>query len=100
MQNANYGPVIAVLNVEAYGPDSAAVVEVTRLFTTNVQELAAITGNIDANRSHIERALSFPENVEVEATQNGTPQAAGGAAAGGGRVAGEMRRKACSRTGA
>ncbi len=80
VQNANYGPVVAMLNVEAYGPDSAAVVDVTRLFTTNVQELAAINGNIDATRSYIERALAFPENVEVEATQTGTPQAAAGAA--------------------
>ncbi len=83
VQNSNYGPVIALLNVEAYGPDSAAVVDVTRLFTTNVQELAAISGNIDATRSYIERSLSFPENVEVEATQTGTPTPAGGAAAGG-----------------
>jgi len=85
VQNSNYGPVIATFNVEAYGPDSAAVVEVTRLFTTNVQELAAISGNIDANRSYFERAVAFPLNIEVEATQTGTPQAAAGAAAGAGR---------------
>lgn len=85
VQNSNYGPVIATLNVEAYGADSAAVVEVTRLFTTNVQELAAIRGNVDQTRSYIERTAAFPQNVEVEATQTGTPQAAGGAATGGGR---------------
>ncbi len=78
VQNSNYGPIIAVLNVEAYGPDSAAVVDVTRLFTTNVPELAAIRGNIDASRSYIERAIPFPDNVEVEATQTGTPTPAGG----------------------
>ncbi|MEA3246437.1 MAG: zinc-dependent metalloprotease, partial [Gemmatimonadota bacterium] len=85
VQNSNYGPVIATLNVEAYGPDSAAVVEVTRLFTTNIPELAAIRGNIDATRSYFERAAAFPLNVEVEATQTGTPTPAGGAAQGGGR---------------
>ncbi len=84
VQNSNYGPVIAALNVEAYGPDSAAVVEVTRLFTTNVQELAAIRGNIDAARSYIERSLAFPQNIEVEATQTGTAPAAGGGGGGGG----------------
>src|SRR5581483_10974808 len=73
VQNSNYGPVIAALNVEAYGPDSAAVVEVTRLFTTNIPELAAIRGNIDATRSYFERAVAFPLNIEVEATQTGTP---------------------------
>ncbi len=81
---ANYPPIIAVLNVEAYGPDSAAVVDVTRLFTTSVPELAAIQGNIDANRSYVERAIAFPDNVEIEATQTGTPRPQGGNAGGGG----------------
>ena len=73
VQNSNYGPVIAVLNVEAYSPDSAAVVDVTRLFTTNAPEFAAIRGPIDPTRSYIERAIAFPDNVEIEATQTGTP---------------------------
>lgn len=87
VQNSNYGPIIAVFNVESYGPDSAAVVNVTRLFTTSVPEFAAISGNIDANRSFIERAIAFPENVEVEATQTGTPGGRGGAGGGGGGAA-------------
>ena len=77
VQNSNYGPVIAVLNVETYGPDSAAVVDVTRLFTTSVPELAAIRGTIDPTRSYIERAIAFPDNVEIEATQTGTPTPSG-----------------------
>jgi hypothetical protein len=88
VQNSNYGPIIAILNVESYGQDSAAVVDVTRLFTTYVPELAAIRGtnaqSVDASRSYVERALAFPDNVEVEATQTGTPAAAGGGAGGGG----------------
>jgi hypothetical protein len=84
VQNSNYGPIIAVFNVDAYGPDSAAVIDVTRLFTTNVTEFAAIPGNIDAARSYIERAVAFPENIEVEATQTGTPGGRGGANGGGG----------------
>jgi hypothetical protein len=75
VQNSNYGPIIAILNVETYGPDSAAVVDVTRLFTTAVPELAAIRGNVDATRSYIERAIAFPDNVEIEATQTGVPGA-------------------------
>jgi Met-zincin/Domain of unknown function (DUF5117)/Domain of unknown function (DUF5118) len=84
VENSNYGPIVAVLNVEAYGPDSAAVVDVTRLFTTNVPELAAIRGQVDATRSYVERALAFPDNVEIEATQTGTPQLAGGPGGGNG----------------
>jgi len=88
VQAANYPPIIAVLNVETYGPDSAAVVDVTRLFTTNVPELTAIRGNIDANRSYVERAIAFPDNVEIEATQTGTPRPPGGAGGGGAGGAG------------
>jgi len=84
VEAANYPPVIAVFNVEAYGPDSAAVIDVTRLYTTNVAEFAAIRGNLDAGRSFIESALAFPDNVEIEATQTGTPTPPPGAGGGGG----------------
>ena len=81
VQNSNYGPIIAMFNVESYGPDSAAVVDVTRLFTTNVPEFAAIRNpaptGVDPTRSYIERAVAFPDNVEIEATQTGTPAAGG-----------------------
>ena len=73
MENANYAPIVAILNVEAWGPDSAAVVDVTRLYTTAVPQFAAIDGSVDDKRSYIERFSAFPDNVEVEATQTGTP---------------------------
>ena len=76
---SNYAPIVAVFNVDAYGPDSAAVVDVTRLFTTAIPELSAIRGQIDPTRSFVERVVAFPENVEVEATQTGTAAAPGGA---------------------
>src|SRR5687768_10991871 len=88
VENSNYPPIIAVFNVEAYGPDSAAVIDVTRLFTTAIPEIAAIRGSIDAQRSFIERAIAFPDNVEIEATQTGTPTPAGG---GGGASGGAPR---------
>jgi hypothetical protein len=84
VENSNYAPIVAAFNVEAYGADSAAVIDVTRLFTTAVPELAAIRGNIDQNRSFVERAVAFPQNVEIEATQTGVPGAAGAAGGGGG----------------
>ncbi|GAC1515927.1 MAG: zinc-dependent metalloprotease [Gemmatimonadaceae bacterium] len=72
---SNYAPIVAVFNVDAYGPDSAAVVDVTRLFTTHVPEIAAIRvaspAQFDPSRSYIERAIAFPDNVEIEATQTG-----------------------------
>ena len=69
------------------GKDDAPVIEVTRLFTTDVPEFSARTRvrarTFDTSRSFIERAVSFPENIEVEATHtyNNPPDAP---AAGGG----------------
>ncbi|HEX8454958.1 MAG TPA: zinc-dependent metalloprotease [Longimicrobium sp.] len=73
VETSNYPAIVAVMNVEAFGPDSSAVVDVTRLFTTATPEIAAIRGTVDPARSYIERALAFPDNVEVEATQTGVP---------------------------
>src|SRR5207253_7413971 len=84
VENSNYPPIIAVFNVDAYSPDSAAVIDVTRLFTTSIPEVSAIRGTIDPARSFIERSLAFPDNVEVEATQTGTLTPTAGAAGGGG----------------
>ena len=79
------GPIIASFNVESWGPDSAAVIEVTRLYTTNINEFAAVN-QLQADRSFIESVAAYPENVNVVATQTGTqtPPAAGGGGPGGG----------------
>src|SRR5215207_3045600 len=75
---STFASVIASLPVDAYGPDSAAVVDVTRLFTAPPSELgpgATLRGVPDANRSLIERVAAYPENVEVEAMLTATPPA-------------------------
>jgi hypothetical protein len=77
VQASNYWPIVALFTVESYGPDSAAVIDVTRLFTTSVPEISAIRGIIDPNRSYVERAIAFPDNVEIEATQTGVIASAG-----------------------
>jgi hypothetical protein len=64
------GAVLASFNVAAYGPDSAAVVEVSDLFLTNVPELAPVAG-IQRPRSWVEKTWAFPENVNIEVTQTG-----------------------------
>ncbi len=74
---SSYAPIVAAFSVETYGPDSAAVVDVTRLFTTSIPELQAIRGQVDATRSFVERVVAFPDNVEIEATQTGTTTAFG-----------------------
>jgi len=86
VEAANYAPIVMAFNVEALGKDDSAVIEVTRLFTTDVPEFSGRTRvgarAFDASRSFVERAVSFPTNVEVEATHtyNNPPEpaAAGG----------------------
>ncbi|HEY5087744.1 MAG TPA: zinc-dependent metalloprotease, partial [Gemmatimonadaceae bacterium] len=78
VQTGSYAPIIAVFDIAAYGPDSAAVIDVTRLYTTDIPEFTAIHGQVDEKRSYIESAVAFPDNVEIEATQTGIPQPSGG----------------------
>ncbi|MGD8277890.1 MAG: DUF5117 domain-containing protein, partial [Gemmatimonadota bacterium] len=68
---ANVPPIVAAFNVEAYGPDSTLVIDVTRTFTQPPTELgpgSRIPGNIDAARSFVDRAVPFPDNVNVYST--------------------------------
>jgi hypothetical protein len=87
VRNSNNDAIIGAFNVEAFGPDSAAVIEVTRLFTAPPPEFvpgARSRTLPDANRSFIERALSFPTNVDVDATLTYPPPPAGPAPTQGG----------------
>jgi hypothetical protein len=101
---ANYNPIVMAFNIEAVGKDDAVVVDVTRLFTTDVPEFSARTRvgarTFDAARSFVERAVSFPENIEIEATHtynNPPPEPGAGGrggptpAPGGGRGAAALR---------
>lgn len=84
--NSNFAPVLAAFNVESYGADSAAVIEVTRLFTSPPPELgpgAILRGNPDQARSFIERVAGYPINVEIEALLTAAPAPGAAAAAGG-----------------
>ena len=66
----NAGPIIASFAVESWGPDSAAVIDATKLFNTNIPEFTAVT-QIQADRTFIDQVTSFPENVNVLVTQTG-----------------------------
>lgn len=77
---SNYDAILASFNVETYGPDSAAVIEVTRLYTNPPNEMSIVQqtrGQVDAARSFLEKVASFPTNVEVDAvlTINAQPTA-------------------------
>lgn len=64
------GNIIASFNIEATAPDSAVVIEVTRLFTTNIPEFIQVSG-LQGDRTWIEEVHTFPENVNITAVQTG-----------------------------
>ena len=90
---ANVPPVLAIFNVDAYGPDSAVVIDVSRVFTAPPPEFSPAQRvgagyTVDATRSWIERTSSFPDNVNVYSrmrVQNTNAGRGGGAAAPAGR---------------
>lgn len=81
VEAATLPAVIMAFDIETFGEDSAMVIDVTSLFTTDVSEFSARrqlnAGSLDSKRTFIERVVSFPENIETKAllTFNpGTPQ--------------------------
>ena len=76
VQAANNDTIIMSFNIEAIGKDDAAVIDATRLFTSEVTEFSARTRlrarGFDASRSFIEKTKSFPTNIEVEVSQTYT----------------------------
>jgi hypothetical protein len=87
---ANNDAIIMSFPVAAFAKDGAPVIEVTRLFTSDVQEFSARqslgAAGVDATRSFIEHIAPFPENIEAEVTMTYTNNAGrGGATAAPGR---------------
>jgi hypothetical protein len=76
VQAANHDAILMAFNIEAFGKEDAPVIDVTRLYSTEVAEFSARprlrARGFDASRSFIERVVSFPENIEVEATHTYT----------------------------
>jgi hypothetical protein len=66
----SFGSYLGAFDIEAIGPDSALVVDVTSLFNSNRGEFVSVRG-ITADRTFIESASAFPRNVNVLVTQTG-----------------------------
>ncbi|MGD0771846.1 MAG: zinc-dependent metalloprotease [Candidatus Solibacter sp.] len=73
---ANNDTIIMTFPVAAFNKDGEPVIEVTRLFSTDVQEIGARqrlgATALDATRSAIERISPYPDNIEVEASMTYT----------------------------
>jgi len=98
VEAANYPAIILTFTIAARSPAGDPVIDVTPLFMTDVPELS-VRGEIgggafDPTRSFIERAVSFPTNINVEVTQTftrSTDPAAGGRSAYTGSITRRMR---------
>jgi len=68
--------IIMAFPVEALAPDGSPVIDVTRLFTTEVAEFTPRAmlraRGFDASRSFLERVKAFPLNIEVQASHTYT----------------------------
>lgn len=97
VENANLSPIIMAFDVEAEGKDKSAVIDATRLLSSDVSEFSAKGtlggGGIDAARSYIDKVKSFPENIETRTLYTFTggggpvgPGRRGGGGGGGGTI--------------
>ena len=88
VEASNVDSIIMAFDVDAIGANGSVVIDATRLFTTDVPEFSARTRlgarGMDPQRSYLERAVSFPGNIEVEATQTYTANDQAGNRGGGG----------------
>lgn len=76
VRNVSNETVIMAFFIEALAADGSPVIDVTRLFTTEVLEFTPRAllraRGFDASRSFLERVKAFPTNIEVEASHTYT----------------------------
>ncbi len=80
VEDASLPPIVMAFDIEAEGKEGSAVIDVTRLLTSNVEEFSAekiftqsgvsVRGadgraNVDASRAYVEEVKAFPGNIEV-----------------------------------
>ncbi len=69
---ASVEAIIEVFAIKAYGKDKAPVIEVTSLFTSDLNEFSAKrqlnASGVDSRKTFIEQVKSFPENIEAKVT--------------------------------
>ena len=76
VKDANEDAIIMAFNVESFNKDGEPVIDVTRLFTTDVPEISARARlrarAMDTTRSYVDKVATFPINIEVDAVHTYT----------------------------
>lgn len=84
VEQSNVNPIIAAFDLKAKSKEGNILVDVTRLYKSDIPELsfrgAVGGGSMDSSRSFLQKAVAFPDNINVEVLATYT----GGAAPGGG----------------
>jgi len=94
VEDSNMPAIVRTFNVAAFSAAGDPVIDVTPLYATEIAEFSArrsVNGRgFDATRTFIEKAVSFPQNINVEVTQTFTApiDTAAAPAAGRGGMAG------------
>jgi hypothetical protein len=85
---ANNPAIAMAFNVEAFNANGDPVIDVTRMFTTDLPEISArgaVGGRaMDASRTFIDKVVAYPQNINVEVTVTYSLGAADAGAGGGG----------------
>jgi hypothetical protein len=76
VEAANNSPILMAFNIEAFGKNDAPVIDVTRLFISEVAEFSARARlrarGFDSSRSFIEKVKAFPSNINVQVSHTFT----------------------------
>ncbi len=66
---ANVAPILMAFSIQAEGKSKSAVIDVTRLFTSDQAPFSAAgvvgASGVDPSRSYIDRITAFPQNIET-----------------------------------
>ncbi len=88
VDDTTVAPIIEVFDVLAFGKDKRPVIEVTKLFTSDVTEFTAVSAlgaqSMDSGKSFIEEIKAFPDNINTKVLGTYKVEAAGGRGGGGG----------------
>lgn len=70
VRKSNLAPIIKAFDIQAYGRDQAAVIDVTELFAKDVPEFSARrsldAGNLESDRTFVDVVKAFPKNINVQ----------------------------------
>ncbi|MBB5205426.1 hypothetical protein HNQ51_002745 [Inhella inkyongensis] len=76
VERSQRATVLAVVPVEAYGKDGAPVIEVSKLFTTEVGDFTARplvrAAGLDSARSYLDKGRAFPTSLRMDAVHTYT----------------------------